>query len=98
MAKESPVARRARELRDRKSTRLNSSHTVISYAVFSLNKKSTRLNSSHTVISYTPSSLKKKKPHVIETAQRLLNPVTPSTGNLMRHHLVTVHTVGNRWS
>src|SRR5260221_6473737 len=28
---------------DRKSTRLNSSHTVISYAVFCLNKKSTRL-------------------------------------------------------
>src|SRR5438132_7434710 len=28
-----------RELRDRKSTRLNSSHTVISYAVFCLKKK-----------------------------------------------------------
>src|SRR5947207_6675666 len=30
---------RARSRRDRKSTRLNSSHTVSSYAVFSLNKK-----------------------------------------------------------
>src|SRR3989454_6025366 len=30
---------------DRKSTRLNSSHLVISYAVFCLNRKSTRLNS-----------------------------------------------------
>src|SRR5437588_9581293 len=29
-------------VRDRKSTRLNSSHTVISYAVFCLKKKSTR--------------------------------------------------------
>src|SRR5256885_10928828 len=29
-------------LEDRKSTRLNSSHLVISYAVFCLNKKSTR--------------------------------------------------------
>src|SRR5260221_10879918 len=29
-------------LRDRKSTRLNSSHTVISYAVFCLKKKKTR--------------------------------------------------------
>src|SRR5438034_6762790 len=29
--------------RDRKSTRLNSSHTVISYAVFCLKKKKTRL-------------------------------------------------------
>src|SRR5438034_3526645 len=31
--------RRARSRRDRKSTRLNSSHTVISYAVFCLKKK-----------------------------------------------------------
>src|SRR5260221_7140341 len=29
----------SREIRDRKSTRLNSSHTVISYAVFCLKKK-----------------------------------------------------------
>src|SRR5438034_8144350 len=32
-----------RARRDRKSTRLNSSHTVISYAVFCLKKKSTAL-------------------------------------------------------
>src|ERR671926_914845 len=32
-------ARRRRRWRDRKSTRLNSSHTVISYAVFCLKKK-----------------------------------------------------------
>src|SRR5947207_10735992 len=32
-------ARARREGRDRKSTRLNSSHTVISYAVFCLKKK-----------------------------------------------------------
>src|SRR5207253_9023353 len=31
--------RRARELQDRKSTRLNSSHVAISYAVFCLKKK-----------------------------------------------------------
>src|SRR2546430_4114495 len=37
---------------DRKSTRLNSSHSQISYAVFCLNRKSTRLNSSHSQISY----------------------------------------------
>src|SRR2546426_3433272 len=45
---------RARVEGDRKSTRLNSSHLVISYAVFCLKKKrkSTRLNSSHLVISY----------------------------------------------
>src|SRR2546426_2233248 len=46
--------------RDRKSTRLNSSHLVISYAVFCLKKKSTRLNSSHLVISYAVFCLKKK--------------------------------------
>src|SRR2546427_1717971 len=55
--------------RDRKSTRLNSSHSQISYAVFCLKKKnvlfrsdrkSTRLNSSHSQISYAVFCLKKK--------------------------------------
>src|SRR2546426_3863268 len=46
--------------RDRKSTRLNSSHLVISYAVFCLDRKSTRLNSSHLVISYAVFCLEKK--------------------------------------
>src|SRR5438034_10299914 len=36
-------ARRAARQRDRKSTRLNSSHTVISYAVFCLKKKKTHM-------------------------------------------------------
>src|SRR5260221_9921279 len=35
------MARRIACFRDRKSTRLNSSHTVISYAVFCLKKKKT---------------------------------------------------------
>src|SRR3712207_7069023 len=63
-----PSAVRGREavLEDRKSTRLNSSHANISYAVFCLQKKtsrtlrasaadrnSTRLNSIHANISYT---------------------------------------------
>src|SRR5260221_8369326 len=47
--------------RDRKSTRLNSSHTVISYAVFCLKKKKHTSDSSHTVISYAVFCLKKKK-------------------------------------
>src|SRR5258708_15514059 len=38
--------------RDRKSTRLNSSHQIISYAVFCLKKKNTRSTSSHQIISY----------------------------------------------
>src|SRR3989440_1083344 len=45
---------------DRKSTRLNSSHDQISYAVFCLKKKSTRLNSSHDQMSYAVFCLKKK--------------------------------------
>src|SRR5258708_10583982 len=45
---------------DRKSTRLNSSHQIISYAVFCLNKKTTPLNSSHQIISYALFYLKRK--------------------------------------
>src|SRR3989440_1956627 len=45
---------------DRKSTRLNSSHDQISYAVFCLKKKRTRLNSSHDQISYAVFCSKKK--------------------------------------
>src|SRR2546427_3418312 len=52
--------------KDRKSTRLNSSHSQISYAVFCLkkkkkNRKSTRLNSTHSQISYDVVYLQKKK-------------------------------------
>src|SRR5256885_11304098 len=47
-----PVTRLAKEVRergaDRKSTRLNSSHLVISYAVFCLKKKNNRCRTSST--------------------------------------------------
>src|SRR5260221_1039309 len=46
-----PLAERVVALRDRKSTRLNSSHTVISYAVFCLKKKNN--NVYHTAIITT---------------------------------------------
>src|SRR5258708_380765 len=46
---------------DRKSTRLNSSHQIISYAVFCLKKKSKRLNSSHQIISYASLCLRNKR-------------------------------------
>src|SRR3954471_181077 len=56
--------RHTRSLRDwssdRKSTRLNSSHVEISYAVFCLDRKSTRLNSSHVEISYAVFCLEQK--------------------------------------
>src|SRR5260364_174847 len=60
-----PVCSKSPGNRDRKSTRLNSSHQIISYAVFCLQKqndrKSTRLNSSNQIISYAVFCLKKKK-------------------------------------
>src|SRR2546421_4338771 len=56
---------RAGGSRDRKSTRLNSSHDQISYAVFCLRKKKHTLNSSHDQISYAVFCLKKKKMRLI---------------------------------
>src|SRR3712207_7229374 len=42
-------------LSDRKSTRLNSSHANISYAVFCLKKKSTKMSLTHSTILTSPS-------------------------------------------
>src|SRR5258708_24196850 len=41
-------------LEDRKSTRLNSSHQIISYAVFCLKKKNTHNNDTYHVITGSP--------------------------------------------
>src|SRR5258708_18042898 len=57
----SAVAVHAASRRDRKSTRLNSSHQIISYAVFCLKKKKTSIKSSHQSISYAVFCLNKKK-------------------------------------
>src|SRR5688572_32215098 len=46
---------------DRKSTRLNSSHSQISYAVFCLKKKNNYQNNAHPIITATPYSL--MRPH-----------------------------------
>src|SRR3989454_5784708 len=46
---------------DRKSTRLNSSHLVISYAVFCLKKKKTRLYYRHLGMSYAVFCLEKNR-------------------------------------
>src|SRR5438034_8609643 len=43
----SRIARIVAEVTDRKSTRLNSSHTVISYAVFCLKKKKKKKKKTH---------------------------------------------------
>src|SRR2546426_7335321 len=56
-----PVARPRPHIdRDRKSTRLNSSHLVISYAVFCLKKKKTLRDSTDFVTLYDLSSVHKK--------------------------------------
>src|SRR3712207_7293104 len=41
------------QVKDRKSTRLNSSHANISYAVFCLKKKKSQLNHAHYITNYT---------------------------------------------
>src|SRR5256885_10628246 len=50
------ISKAARELRDRKSTRLNSSHLVISYAVFCLKKKISLLTLARNIAVYLSSS------------------------------------------
>src|SRR5438034_5666220 len=49
---EGPFATATARQPDRKSTRLNSSHTVISYAVFCLKKKKKKNTKIHSVIAY----------------------------------------------
>src|SRR5438034_6275164 len=50
-----PLARRGRQVdQDRKSTRLNSSHTVISYAVFCLKKKGRAIPQSFVELCFIP--------------------------------------------
>src|SRR3989475_5984504 len=48
-------------MQDRKSTRLNSSHSQISYAVFCLKKKNTHIDSSHSQLTYTIYRLKQTR-------------------------------------
>src|SRR5436309_7303377 len=52
-----PARSRARLGIDRKSTRLNSSHVKISYAVFCLKKKKTKILTYDTIPSHTPQPL-----------------------------------------
>src|SRR5947208_12030048 len=54
------AAGRMRERRDRKSTRLNSSHQIISYAVFCLKKKKKKDTN---IINYTHKSAQNEVPH-----------------------------------
>src|SRR2546428_4861787 len=55
-ARRSWSSRRIRELQDRKSTRLNSSHDQISYAVFCLKKKKKTTFIRDTILEYVSNS------------------------------------------
>src|SRR5256885_13070928 len=68
--------------RDRKSTRLNSSHLVISYAVFCLKKKKTQLN--HYLI-VDPPVLEPRSPEPQTPLQH--RPLDPIAHRLNSHHL-----------
>src|SRR5258708_12581012 len=57
-----------RSIRDRKSTRLNSSHQIISYAVFCLKKK--KIHRAHTCLQTT---------HVHHTPKQQSNTTTSTT-------------------
>src|SRR5438034_2984588 len=67
-ARRRPRARRpacpSRACGDRKSTRLNSSHTVISYAVFCLKKKKEKITADHHVIM---SDVSRTSPLMVDT-------------------------------
>src|SRR3712207_7215600 len=57
-----PPGREGREPADRKSTRLNSSHANISYAVFCLKKKPTSILPSLLLLMYAPLVLRRCAP------------------------------------
>src|SRR2546430_4453260 len=63
---------RVRGWRDRKSTRLNSSHSQISYAVFCLKKKKISVTQSTCPPTYSPSDT----PHPLRTTH-LVQPMGP---------------------
>src|SRR2546426_7884005 len=51
------------EMVDRKSTRLNSSHLVISYAVFCLKKKKKKTHTTHTSVSQLTDHIDQQRTH-----------------------------------
>src|SRR5258708_12425043 len=75
----------AEALLDRKSTRLNSSHQIISYAVFCLKKKNTTHNSINPIISYRLFALKmnmRESPDI--TTQEHINYFVEDTAKIQR--------------
>src|SRR2546422_5195964 len=79
----------AADVTDRKSTRLNSSHGYISYAVFCLKKKSIHLNSRHHNPIYAVCCSRKiatDPPTPCDRAKRVVKPATYLSPCLSRPH------------
>src|SRR3954466_16006679 len=69
---------------DRKSTRLNSSHTIISYAVFCLKKKNTHNKTT------TPTHTQQHQPNTKRTHTSTAN-VTPDTPYIYTYSNIVIH-------
>src|SRR5260221_8306777 len=81
---------------DRKSTRLNSSHTVISYAVFCLKKKEQTVKCLHTGNSYAVFALKKKMEALNTLLRRRLETRTGArAGDHWQSQRATHHRTAN---
>src|SRR2546430_6341731 len=74
---------------DRKSTRLNSSHSQISYAVFCLKKKKKNVCRSHLVLSYLARLIASSPP-----PSSRFNPAATVTHRVLLTHTMT-HTAPN---
>src|SRR5258708_5611766 len=77
---------------DRKSTRLNSSHQIISYAVFCLKKKKTSINSSDKIRTNVESWSHKRQPPPTATNDRLYDNAVGKDTNLWAvHPILALH-------
>src|SRR2546422_6811411 len=90
-----PAAREISGRRDRKSTRLNSSHGYISYAVFCLKKKKNRLTHIQilevsTVYDTTTSRVPVVKSFVFWRQETNMVYVFTPAGSALRKHLVSM--------
>src|SRR5258708_30297149 len=80
---------------DRKSTRLNSSHQIISYAVFCLKKKKTHQHTSHSMIpTHVSSSFTHRVIHIAHGARvNTVGSCPPSTSISCATHVQTSQTL-----
>src|SRR5256885_12163940 len=83
------------EYEDRKSTRLNSSHLVISYAVFCLKKKNTPGNRTFHLTPLFSAASAAACPRISETAHACQAP-SPHCARLCHSQLVHNHTRTHR--